>query len=155
VYLTFQVPDRKDENVVVNDTFVQFTAFSGTNKQMYATKLELYEPVDPESAKKFSTGQNLFLILRKKEAGPYWPRLLKDSKKQHWLKTDFARWKDEDEEDEDISAAAASGSPFMGGNPFEGMDMSSMAGAGNPFLDMGAEQGDSDDEEETEAPAAQ
>jgi hypothetical protein len=31
------------------------------------------------------------------EEGPYWDRLLKDSAKQHWLKIDFSKWKDEDD----------------------------------------------------------
>ena len=39
-------------------------------------------------------------ILQKKEEGPYWPRLLKDSKKVHWLKANWNKWKDEDDEEE-------------------------------------------------------
>ena len=37
--------------------------------------------------------------LEKKDAGPYWDRLLKEKNKYHWLKTDFNKWKDEDESD--------------------------------------------------------
>merc|ERR1711997_482605 len=33
--------------------------------------------------------------------GPYWERLLKDKTKQHWLKVDFQKWKDEDDSDEE------------------------------------------------------
>lgn len=40
-------------------------------------------------------------ILKKQEKGPYWPRLLKEAKKVHWLKADWNKWKDEDEEDEE------------------------------------------------------
>ena len=39
--------------------------------------------------------------LHRKEEGPYWERLLKDKTKQHWLKVDFAKWKDEDESDDE------------------------------------------------------
>ena len=39
--------------------------------------------------------------LEKKEVGPYWPRLCKDKTKQHWLKIDFNKWKDEDESDDE------------------------------------------------------
>ena len=39
--------------------------------------------------------------LEKKEEGPYWDRLLADKTKQHWLKIDFNKWKDEDESDEE------------------------------------------------------
>ena len=39
--------------------------------------------------------------LEKKEAGPYWDRLLADKTKQHWLKIDFNKWKEEDESDDE------------------------------------------------------
>ena len=48
-------------------------------------------------------------IIKKKEDGPYWPRLLKDGKKVHWLKADWNKWKDEDEEDESEEGAAGAG----------------------------------------------
>ncbi len=37
--------------------------------------------------------------LEKAEEGPYWERLLKEKTKQHWLKIDFNKWKDEDDSD--------------------------------------------------------
>ena len=41
------------------------------------------------------------MVLRKKELKQeYWPRLLKETKKQHFLKTDFDKWADEDEQEE-------------------------------------------------------
>ena len=39
--------------------------------------------------------------LEKKDSGPYWKRLVKEEKKQHWLKIDFNKWRDEDESDEE------------------------------------------------------
>ena len=39
--------------------------------------------------------------LEKKEIGPYWDRLLAEKVKQHWLKIDFNKWKDEDESDDE------------------------------------------------------
>ena len=33
------------------------------------------------------------------ESGPYWTRLLEDKTKQHWLKVDFTKWKDEEDSD--------------------------------------------------------
>ena len=48
-------------------------------------------------------------IIKKKEEGPYWPRLLKDSKKVHWLKADWNKWKDEDEDDDEESGPAGAG----------------------------------------------
>jgi prostaglandin-E synthase len=42
-----------------------------------------------------------FVIQKKEQDEAYWPRLLKASGKPHFLKTDFARWKDEDDEEEE------------------------------------------------------
>jgi hypothetical protein len=39
--------------------------------------------------------------LEKKDAGPYWDRLVKEKNKYHWLKTDFNKWKDEDESEDE------------------------------------------------------
>ncbi len=62
-------------------------------------------------------------MLRKKELGEeYWPRLLKDGKKIHFLKTDFDKWVDEDEQD-----AVPEDSLGAGGMP---SDMGGMAGMG-------------------------
>ena len=42
-----------------------------------------------------------FALEKKDGEGPYWTRLVKDAKKQHWLKIDFNKWRDEDESDEE------------------------------------------------------
>lgn len=42
--------------------------------------------------------------MKKKETGPYWPRLIKSDKKCHWIKIDFNRWKEEEELDSDVEA---------------------------------------------------
>jgi cytosolic prostaglandin-E synthase len=63
-------------------------------------------------------------ILKKQEKGPYWPRLLKDTKKVHWLKADWNKWKDEDdEEEEDVGGQ---------GNDFDSMfkQMGGLGGLG-------------------------
>ena len=36
--------------------------------------------------------------------GPYWPSLMKDKKKVHWLKIDFNRWRDEDDSEPEDGA---------------------------------------------------
>lgn len=61
-------------------------------------------------------------IIKKKETGPYWPRLIRDAKKPHWLQTDFSKWKDEDDDD---LGGGDDDFPGMGG-----MDFSNFGGAG-------------------------
>lgn len=66
--------------------------FSGTNKsgQAYALDIELHAEVDPAASRQHISTRGIEAILRKKEAqAEFWPRLLKDKRKVHWLKTDF------------------------------------------------------------------
>ena len=45
--------------------------------------------------------RNIEFILVKKEEGPFWPQLMKQKVKYHWLKIDFAKWKDEDDSEDE------------------------------------------------------
>ena len=99
-------------------------------------------------------------ILKKKEKGPYWQRLLKDAKKVHWLKADWNKWKDEDDEEEEETGGPQAGGDFdsmfrqMGGlGGMGGMGgMPGMGGMENfgmddlPDLNDMEEKEDSDDE---------
>jgi len=64
-------------------------------------QLEFYDEIDVSTSKVHHTAKNIEMVLRKKELKEaFWPRLLKDAKKVHFLKTDFDKWVDEDEQDE-------------------------------------------------------
>ena len=54
-----------------------------------------------QESKQRKTARGLYLVIKKKEAGPYWSRLTSDSRKVPYIHTDFNRWKDEDEDDSD------------------------------------------------------
>lgn len=54
-----------------------------------------------QKSRSFVRDRNIELILVKREEGPFWPHLLKEKVKQHWLKVDFSRWKDEDDSDDE------------------------------------------------------
>ena len=47
--------------------------------------------------------------LEKAEEGPYWDRLTKDKTKQHWLKVDFNKWKDEDDSEDESGGGGGPG----------------------------------------------
>merc|ERR1712045_585937 len=75
--------------------------------------------------------------LEKKESGPYWERLLKDKTKQHWLRVDFNKWREEDESDDEAGGgdleqmmSQMGGMGGMGGMP-------GMGGMGAGMPDMG------------------
>jgi hypothetical protein len=67
-------------------------SFTGTNLKgtKYHVSLDLYAEIDAENSKVNHSSRGVELILRKKTLGlEFWPRLLKESKKVHFIKTDF------------------------------------------------------------------
>ncbi|KAK1689831.1 HSP20-like chaperone [Colletotrichum godetiae] len=141
VYLTITVPDvpKSSLKVDLKPTGLSFSGTSDSLKRSYAVDLELYAEIDPAESKVNHTGKNVEFKLQKKELKEeYWPRLLKEAKKVHFLKTDFDKWVDEDEQDE---AAEEDFSQFggMGGMP----GMAGMEGLG----DMEDEEDEEDDDD--------
>jgi len=103
VYLTINIPDvpKNKFNLDLKSTGLSFEGTSDTLKKTYHLELEFYAEIDPAESKVNHTARDVEMKLRKKELGEtYWPRLLKDSKKAHFLKTDFDKWVDEDEQNE-------------------------------------------------------
>ncbi|KAI0181544.1 HSP20-like chaperone [Hypoxylon sp. FL1284] len=103
IYLTISVPDVPKENLKLDlqPTGLTFTGHSETLKRTYHLDLAFYAEIDTAESKVHHTARNVELKLRKKELNDeYWPRLLKDSKKVQFLKTDFDKWVDEDEQNE-------------------------------------------------------
>jgi len=137
LYVTITVPDVQAANLKldVKPTTVKFAGHSDSLKKDYAIELELYSEIDVEHTKINHTAKNVQMVLRKKELKEeFWPRLLKEAKKVHFLKTDFDKWVDEDEQDEapedDLAAGGMGG---MGGMPGMGDMSSMMGGAGGDF----------------------
>jgi len=86
----------------------------------YAFDIELYDEISKEESKYTLESRNIFLNLKKKTSGPYWPRLLKDEKKYHWIEVDWMYFAEEDEEDEATN-------PMKPGQGFDDMpDMGEM-----------------------------
>lgn len=92
VYLTISVPDVPASNLKLDlkPTGLTFTGHSDSLKRTYHLELEFYAEIDEANSNINHTGKNVEMKLRKKELkSEYWPRLLKDAKKVHFLKTDF------------------------------------------------------------------
>jgi len=92
IFLTISAPDvpNKSFEVDLKPTSLTFTGHSDTKKTTYHVELEFYAEIDPENSKTNHTSRDVEFVLRKKEMKEeYWPRLLKESKKVHFLKTDF------------------------------------------------------------------
>ena len=103
IYLTISVPDVQKTNLKLDlqPQSLTFSGYSDSQKKEYHVVLEFYAEIDTAESKIHHTDKNVELVLRKKELKEeFWPRLLKDGKKVHFLKTDFDKWVDEDEQDE-------------------------------------------------------
>lgn len=74
----------------VQPAHVTFSGYSTSKKANYEITMEFYEEVDPKESKIHHSARAVEMKLQKKDLKEeFWPRLLKDSKKQHYLKTDF------------------------------------------------------------------
>ncbi|KAF7891291.1 uncharacterized protein EAF02_001616 [Botrytis sinoallii] len=166
IYLTISVPDVKEPKIDLKSQSLTYSGYSESLKRAYAVTLEFYEEIDESASKYNHTQKNTQFVLRKKELKEeFWPRLLKDSKKVHYLKTDFDKWVDEDEQDEapeeDLSQMGGMGGmPGMGdmmggaGGDFGGIDFSKLGGAGMPGMGgMGDDDEGDDDEDDDDMPA--
>ena len=103
VYLTIELADCTHPKIkVLDDGRVDFTAEAGSegDRHRYAIHLELYDKVNAKDSKISIGARHAIVVVMKPAAGPHWPRLLKAPGKPAFLKTDFAKWKDEDEETE-------------------------------------------------------
>lgn len=136
MYLTINVEDCKNPVIKFDVNKLHFEGTGNKDCLQYELTLEFYGEIDAEKSKFVVLSRHIQLAVFKKESGPFWPRLLKEKTKVHWLKTDFDKWRDEDDSDVDESKDMA----------FEDMmnDMGSFKGAGD---ELANEEEDSDDEE--------
>ncbi|RSH80926.1 uncharacterized protein EHS24_008355 [Apiotrichum porosum] len=129
IYLTINVADINGEpRLDITKDQISFSAVSGTPDKGIPTKewafdLDLWGEIDPTKTKKVVHGRAVVLVLQKKELrAEYWPRLTKEKPNRNWIRTDFAKWVDEDEQEgEELEAPDAGmgggmpGMPGMGG----------------------------------------
>ena len=119
LFITISVVHSKKPIVDLTDgKRIKYQGTDGTIN--YAFDIELYDEISKEESKYTLDSRNIFLNLKKKTSGPYWPRLLKDEKKYHWIEVDWMYFAEEDEEDEATN-------PMKPGQGFDDMpDMGEM-----------------------------
>ncbi|KAF9980591.1 hypothetical protein BGZ65_004900, partial [Modicella reniformis] len=97
VYLTVDLHDATTPEIDLKEDKLVVTAVSdGKN---YAVRIEFHAPIDVEASTRNITPRNIVFVLIKKKP-EWWARLNKGSK-LNFVKTDFARWKDEDDDEDD------------------------------------------------------
>jgi len=159
VFLAINVPDVDPKKIKldVKSQSLSFTGYSESKKADYHVDLEFYAEIDPSASKTHHSARAVEFVLQKKELKEeFWPRLLKDGKKVHFLKTDFDKWVDEDEQDavaddddymSRMGAMGGGAGGMVGDGGFGGIDFSKLGGAGG-MPDFGGEDDEGDEEEE-------
>ena len=114
LFITINVVHSKKPTIEIEGKKKKYQGTDGNIN--YSFEIELYDEIDKENSKYTLDARNIFLKLKKKKEGPYWPRLTSDKVKYHWIEIDWAYFVDEDEEEE-------------GKEPnFEGQDLGDMGG---------------------------
>lgn len=159
--LTIDIEDCKEPTIDLQKDKLHFKGKSDSiqsdaNHNEHEVTIEFYKPVKVEESKHVVKARGIEFIIYKEE-NSWWPRLLKDSTKQHWLKIDFPKWKDEDDSDDEMAAggpfgASAGGQPDFGNfmQQFSAMGGGGMPGAGGLMGDD--EEFDESEDDETEQP---
>lgn len=103
LFVTICLEDCKDPIIEIEPEKIYFKGMGGTDNKLHEITINLYKEIDPSNTTKTLKGRTYELVLAKKEEGPYWPRLIKEKTKAHWLKSDFNKWKDEEDTDDESS----------------------------------------------------
>lgn len=145
IFLTICLEDCKNPEIKIDHDKIYFHGIGGTEKKMHEVTIPLFKEIDHEKSVKCVRDRNIELVLKKKEEnGAYWPHLMKDKKKYHWLKVDFNKWKDEDDSDDDLDVGQSEDLEEMM------RQMGGLGGGGGdskPSFDDLEPESDSDDEE--------
>lgn len=92
IYMTIVVPDVDSKNLKLDlqSSSLEYTGYSESKKATYHVKMDLFAEIDPKESKINHSSRWTELVLQKKELNEeYWPRLLKDKQKVHYIKTNF------------------------------------------------------------------
>ncbi|XP_039490536.1 uncharacterized protein CG16817 [Drosophila santomea] len=100
IYVIIDVECKDIEQKVTENSFT----FKGVNvldaSKKYEVTLNFLHEVDPEKVTSKNIGRCLEFTIPKKAAGPYWSSLTTDKTKLHFLKANFAKWRDESDDEE-------------------------------------------------------
>lgn len=148
VFVTILLGDVTEEKFKIDASCVSFAGTSGG--KAYAIDIALYEDILPlpEDSTHKNTGGHVFFELKKKEPGPFWPRLLKDKAKHQNIKVDFERWKDEDDTDDEEQMGPGGGQRYDDAS-LEDMMQQMGTGGGEGF---DPDEGCSDDSDDDDLP---
>ncbi|EPB73117.1 CS domain protein [Ancylostoma ceylanicum] len=111
LYVTIEIDDVKIEDLTADSSKLHFKGTSHT--EVFETTMEFFDEINGEGMKRTPTNTRVIELTIPKKESKWWPRLLKEKGKVHWLKVDFDKWKDEDD------SGAEDGMPFGGDGGFD------------------------------------
>ena len=160
ILLTIEIEDCKEPQLKLEKEKLYFRGKSDSirsdaDHQEHEVTIEFHKPIKPDDSKHNVGARGIEFVIVKEEPD-WWPRLLKDTTKRHWLKVDFPKWKDEDDSDDELMGPGGPGGAFGGGGQPDFSDLmqqfkgiggdGAMGGLGGE----GDEEFESDDDEDAE-----
>ncbi|EEB18185.1 Prostaglandin E synthase, putative [Pediculus humanus corporis] len=101
IALTICLEECKKPVVEIHKDKIYFKGTGGSEKKTYEVDINLYSEINPDESSSNILGRGVEFLLKKKEEGPFWPRLTKEKVKYHWLKLDFHKFNYEKDSDSD------------------------------------------------------
>jgi prostaglandin-E synthase len=150
VFVSVQLGDITEEQINVESDTLSFKANS--QGKTWETKIEFNHCVIPEESTQKNMGREFLFELKKKDPGPFWPRLIKGTAKQQNIKVDFNRWKDEDDESDDEGMPGMGGMGGMGGKYDDASLEDMMQQMGTNSGEFDPDEGCSDDSDDDDLP---
>jgi len=147
ILLTIELDSVKIDELTITPTSFKFKG--STEGVAYESSFDFFADVKEDDIKKREGTRYIELAFNKKEEA-WWPRLLKDKVKVHWLKVDFGKWKEEDDSDVeggmgDMMGGGGGGAGGMNFNNFDLSQYTSQMGGGMP-PGLGDDFGDEDED---------
>lgn len=149
LFLTVEIEDCKNPQINLEKEKLHFKGKSDSisrdaDHDEREVTIEFFKPINVDESKHSVGARGTEFVLIKQEPD-WWPRLLKDSAKQHWLKVDFPKWKDEDDSEDENGAGGPMGG--LGGGMDSDFFQQIAAGAGGGLGGFGGDAADGEDDE--------
>uniref|UniRef100_A0A1I7WSU3 CS domain-containing protein n=1 Tax=Heterorhabditis bacteriophora TaxID=37862 RepID=A0A1I7WSU3_HETBA len=93
LFVTIEVDEANIEDLTADTNKLHFNS----KTDVFETTLEFFDEIIGNEVKRSESNTRVVELTIPKKEQKWWPRLLKEKGKVHWLKVDFSKWKDEDD----------------------------------------------------------
>ncbi|EAY06282.1 hypothetical protein TVAG_475160 [Trichomonas vaginalis G3] len=138
VLVTVRVHDCVDPVIKFTNTTLAFTGESDNKEHKFNVNLELYEEIIAEECKYLARARGIEVVLKKKDASVWWPRLAKTTKKLSYVTVDWDKWVDEDDDEDEKNDMDFGGMNFEDDDSDDDDDMQEAAPSEAPAAEAAA-----------------